>query len=363
MKAMKTNLHLNLNFSRKDSSSASQSVPTPNSSVTGFMTPVDQGQSFLFQTPAVGVKRSDSVSSQYPELSKVNSFSSMTSSFDTADNSPVNLQNYEFSPVFDDVLIGLYHSYANRPNITPFNINFPPSGIVSKISKQMYQRLISDRTLQLDKSQKTTDDLLTDSNQEICLSIIRRRLLDLCSAAAAESETLTRCSSVSSTSGPLIPQPRPSWLHQNPTFSATRLSSTDSLVDSVQITPQQVPPLQMPYRDSQTDISMITPPQSRAGYSPASTKPKLSIDHFSFENTAKLQSPFTETQFHFGPSTQSPSNPVFPKRPQKSNSLSSLFSGPGTPTGAAMPELEVDPLYNVTAQRKRDSLKLKRNMK
>ncbi|KAH3666177.1 hypothetical protein OGAPHI_004366 [Ogataea philodendri] len=359
MKAMKSNLHLNLNPSRSDSSSGSQMIATPTGGTTGYMTPVEQNQPFAFQTPAVGTKRSDSVSSGFSDLYKTNSVSSMSSMMDVMETSPVSLQSYDFSPTFDDLLIGLYHSYANKPNITPFNINFPPSGIVSKISKQMYNRLVSDRTLQLDRNEKTTDELLLDSNQGICLSIIRRRLLDLCSSAVADSDSIARCNSFSSSTGTFMSQQRPSWLHQNPTFSATRLSSTDSLVDSVQIAVQP----HLPHRDSQNDV-LMTPPQSRAGYSPASAKPKLNInpmDQFSFENTAKLQSPFSETQFHFGSSAQSPSNPVFPKKQSKSNSLSSLFTASNTQS--TIPDLEVDPLYNVTAQRKRDSLKLKRNMK
>ncbi|ODV87209.1 hypothetical protein CANARDRAFT_21176 [[Candida] arabinofermentans NRRL YB-2248] len=425
-------------------------------------TPIEQSMpfQFQFQTPSLVPKRSDSISSYQsdynnnengnfnsnctsdrPMLSKCSSISSISSSVynQSGDSSPVSLKNYEFTAQFDEALMNLYYSYANRPNITPFNINFPPSGITSKISKEMLQQMYLDKSIQLEKNSRKNDDLLTESSQALCLSLIRKRLLDLCNSGADQTNgfSISRSNSVSSM-GPhnLFGPPqthqqqqqqppqlahRPSWLHQNPMFSATRLSSTDSLIDAVQLSggtpttpsftshPQHQ--LQQTYVNN-TDVMMITPPQSASNStqsnlstssvisnpyssqlqinSSVANKQSMSKDQFTFESSNSnsnssmlpLQSPFKEAGFQFDGTSfnanqqTSTTSALMNSSMLPTTSLKRLGSGiTGTGPGRAnvggvtssgngsLMDLEVDPLYNVTAQRKRDSLKLKRNMK
>ncbi|GME81104.1 unnamed protein product [Ambrosiozyma monospora] len=101
---------------------------------------------------------------------------------------------------------------------------------------------------------------------------------------------------------------------------------------------------------------------------------------FSFESGLKpLESPFHENQFQFAPSMPTPStsqSTLLSGNSGKSShgmykhitsSMNSLNGTAAPVTGGLLPgaavEFEVDPLYNKTSQRKRDSLKLKRNMK
>lgn len=85
---------------------------------------------------------------------------------------PVNMSSYDFTPAFDEALMELYHAYANAPSVTPFNMNFPPSGVCSKISKQMYIALLHNRDLKIDVSAQKSDDLMLEANRITCLAVI-----------------------------------------------------------------------------------------------------------------------------------------------------------------------------------------------
>ncbi|VEU23697.1 DEKNAAC104919 [Brettanomyces naardenensis] len=376
---------------------------------------------YQFQRPsfpgARNESRSNSVSSassdvpmndqHMPSLYPCNSASSLASSIGGAP-SPVNLTRYEFSPRFDESLLQMFHSYANQPSITPFNLNFPPSGVCSKISKQMYRVLLDDRSLTIDKSRKKHDELMLDSNRAKCLGVIRRRLLELCNGNADQTiPIMSRNSSALSLSFSQPPQPvaassaqlgsrRPSWLHQNLSFSAARISSTDSLVDSVQMDNaqqqqqqqqqqqhQQWPPAQTPYypQDIMTPppssyqkvngspvlepsshlnhgygLTVFTnPPSAPALGSRPGSASESPTDRFTFENTRPLQSPFHDL---------APPLPLCRKPAARSGSLGSANSP--LKNVSSLTEMEIEnsnPLFNATSQRKRDSLKLKRNMK
>ncbi|GME74733.1 unnamed protein product [Ambrosiozyma monospora] len=252
MKTMKPQMHLSLSRqgSIKDVPSSGRMTPT------GYMTPVHAmtPTSYQFQTPAYNFAgRSNSITSFQSDYSysggdammaDCTQVSSINSSIYTPECDTTPSYDHDFTQRFDDILISIYHGYLNKPNITPFNPSYPPSGIVSKISKQMYQKLLKDRSLQLDKNFKRNEDLMSDSKQAYCLALIRRRLLELCNMDALPSTpSSSRSNSMNGNTMPGTPQynnqmsmggPKPSWLHQNPMYSATRLSSTDSLVDTVQ---------------------------------------------------------------------------------------------------------------------------------
>ena len=442
---MRPNLHLNLNRN-KSSPYLEPNVtqPAAGSCVTpitpsGYCTPVNTNFPSILQLerPSFpGVSRSSSPCSSTSDLGHdftkpsnqdptqhmspiyhCNSVSSMASSIGGGQSaSAVNMNSYDFTPAFDDALLDLYHSYANAPSVTPFNMNFPPSGLCSKISKQMYLVLLRDRELKIDNSSKKSEELMLEANRFSCLAVIRKRLLELCNSNADQTiQIASRNDSSVSLTTPTTPyQPvihRPSWLHQNLTFNAARISSTDSLVDSVQLsadgsTQQQQfqqqtirtapasssSSLQLPGQHSLSPFAppnysrkqsyspheMVTPPSSSRKLSTGSPlaplfpnacgngSPRLSShgsvnksgseqemqsDVFTFETYKPLQSPFKQ---NFSPSKV---------RSRRSGSRSSLSSPLATMSSVNESDgVSSDPLFNITAQRKRDSLNMKRNM-
>lgn len=385
---MKPNLHVNVN-SANTGRTFDYGSKSGSSTPSGYITPVNSTNGpFSYATPVIkATSRSNSVismNSDFPTLEHCDSACSMTSSL--ASGSPVNPTLYEFTAAFDDALLSIYHNYANQPSVTPFNINFPPSGVCSKVARQIYHTLQTDKTLVIDKLLRRNEELMAESNRAQCLSLIRRRLLDLCNANA--DQVMPIVSRTNSGASINAPSRRPSWLHQNSlAFSSARVSSTDSLVDSVQPlqpqnlmqTPQplqysQLPspqvlyqqPLQFqqqPHPPSYYPPEMMTLPPSTAPHKPLGSPIQItaSPDQFTFENYTQLQSAPTIVRRHS----------------LRSGSIGSQGSGGSTASagsgslsgGSSLKNvMEVDeddsnPLFNVTSQRKRDSLKLKRNMK
>lgn len=434
MKTMKPNLHLNLNRNKSSTYLDPNGPPSaPGGCVTpitpsGYCTPVNTNFPSILQLerPSFpGISRSSSLCSSTSDLGhdlnkssgsdptqhmspiyQCNSVGSMASSIGGGQTAgPVNMSSYDFTPAFDEALMELYHAYANAPSVTPFNMNFPPSGVCSKISKQVYIALLHNRDLKIDVSAQKSDDLMLEANRITCLAVIRRRLLELSNSNADQTiQIASRNDSSVSLTTPTTPfQPlihRPSWLHQNLAFNAARISSTDSLVDSVQLpadaaTNQQqisassssqqsrshsLSPFAPPYTRKQlhSPHEMMTPPSSSRKLSSGSplaplfpnacsnSSPRLNghsstskggpeqefqSDVFTFETYKPLQSPFKQ---NFSP------NKV---RARRSGSRSSLSSPLATMSSVNESDMaSSDSLFNITAQRKRDSLNMKRNM-
>ncbi|CDK25870.1 unnamed protein product [Kuraishia capsulata CBS 1993] len=331
MRTMRPNLHLNLNPT---------SLVGTKSPASGFVTPIDQ------MHPSTPSLRSGSVYSCNSDddmemvtptstaVSKCNSFGSVASFASSMSLQDIHI-NYDRQ--FDELILQTYQSYSTRPDITPFNPRFPPSGIAHKVSKEVYHYLTK-HGIRIDAQQ----DSLPPQNQT--LMIIRKRLFELChddsgltrqnSATGVSSAPQQRLSQTSQPSGSTAH--KPSWLHYNPTFSLTRGSSTDSLVESV---PQNIQARSsaMPLPRKQSFSQFAQFPQYAQDYQYTPPSSTDADDEFTFERKQALQSPFQESQFNF-------------KHHPAHRRLD-------------VSDIEVDPLYNATSQRKRDSLKLKRNMK
>lgn len=255
---------------------------------------------------------------------------------------PPQMDTYSFTPVFDDELYSYYISYSQQPNITPFDTRFPPSGILSLISKLFLENCILENKVQIDHRPEVNAELLAQSNRHKCLAVIRLRLIHICNANLNANEDqymytdqlpITRTNSIASAisigdrvvpgiSGPgsntgeifsqQVPLPmahRPSWLHM-PTLCATSsrgeglanqmLSSTDSLNDrvpsSLNFTPNNnnentadcMAPssssstLLQGFADNGSDPVQSTPPNSSSGSTKRANKPTLNLHMPSF---------------------------------------------------------------------------------
>ncbi|OWB58712.1 hypothetical protein B5S28_g4780 [[Candida] boidinii] len=304
---------------------------------------------------------------QLQQLVKCNSHSSIASStFGSTDPttsipSGLTLYQIDYTTQFDDLILYTYYSYANRPDITPFNTDFPPSGIVSKISKQVYHKLLHENNeqIKIDKNKLKADELLSDTNIQFTLSLIRKRLLQLTNKSSISSNNNngntnnnntnsvfgntsnllqqipnSRTNSISSLSNPA--NHKPSWLYGNSQLPSMRLNSTDSLIDSVQIPSQQqqhlfqTPPqqqlqtAQFPNQSSSNcgsasvssgQYSMLTPPPS-VGVSNSSSSfnnvnNSSTINNPSIFNPSRTRtnSKSSISSLNFGPSSSS-SNPL-----------------------------------------------------
>ncbi|GMM46915.1 hypothetical protein DAPK24_034900 [Pichia kluyveri] len=97
-----------------------------------------------------------------------------------------HLDNYNFTQQFDDELYSYYIAYAHQPNITPFDSRFPPSGVLSLVSKLFYENKLlppsssSTPLIQIDHRLDVSNDLLNESNIHLLLTILRLRLIHLC---------------------------------------------------------------------------------------------------------------------------------------------------------------------------------------
>lgn len=412
MSIMNPNLHLDIarnpSFSNV-SGPGSGSVSGSNSATgSGFRTPLDNSNGNPFQLQFQQSRnRTDSLISvetnheqqQLPQLYQCNSATSISSSIFSEIPSNNPLDSYDFTQTFDDELINFYNNYATQPNITPFNIDFPPSGILSKISKLFYNNLISSN-IKIDNNIDIHNDLITDVKKPLCLTLIRLRILALCQPQdqfASNPVEMSRTNSYSSLSFnlpsafssdqqksqfqfqsqvPPHPQPqsqfqsqpstqsRPSWLHSNPAFLSQRLSSTDSLVDSVQISSQT------PIHSQQFDFPVVSNnsynninnnnnnTNNNTTNNSNNNKPQLTLLQ-NFNNNLfpqvppSLQSPFD---------LQSPFEQSFPSPLHATHSQSNAHNFLSRRSNSINSQglNQEDPLYNVTAQRKRDSLKLKR---
>lgn len=118
-----------------------------------------------------------------------NSNASIASSIFSEAQRP-QIDNYNFSNQFDDQLFTYYIAYSQQPNITPFDIRFPPSGILSLISKLYLDNLVIPNNIPILNSiidpnntltnTESDSDLLLPYNRNKLLTLIRLRLIQIC---------------------------------------------------------------------------------------------------------------------------------------------------------------------------------------
>ena len=119
-----------------------------------------------------------------------NSNASMSSSVFSELPRPA-MDNYAFNPSFDDELFSYYMSYAQQPNITPFDTRFPPSGILSLISKLFLENcILNNGQIAIDTRPEVNGDLIADGNRDVCLTVIRLRLISLCNSRLAQNDDM-----------------------------------------------------------------------------------------------------------------------------------------------------------------------------
>lgn len=96
-----------------------------------------------------------------------------------------------FTPQFDNMLMKIYSNVILLPTIAPFLGNIPPLGIVSRVATELINTLAKTlSSLEYDMAQATFDaqDIITKERlrnaafKHILLMLVRRRLIDLCSA-------------------------------------------------------------------------------------------------------------------------------------------------------------------------------------
>lgn len=163
--------HLNLNLNPRDRNDSLISIDT---AYTTYTVRTNADQTFLppnIHNPHLNFTR------------RQNSSTSITSSI-FSEVPPPQLENYSFTSNFDDELYSYYIAYSQQPNITPFDIRFPPSGILSLISKLFVENYLiessTNEKIQIDTRPEINNDLLLDSNRHKLLAVIRLRLIQLC---------------------------------------------------------------------------------------------------------------------------------------------------------------------------------------
>ncbi|ODV96450.1 hypothetical protein PACTADRAFT_49796 [Pachysolen tannophilus NRRL Y-2460] len=264
-----------------------------------FVTPVAtrNNSTFSFCSDEEGVMDYSPVSfSNNPVLTRN---SSVCSSF----AGDLHLPNISFTRNFDNLIISIYQSFLNRPEVTPFNPKFPPSGIVSKVSREVLAKSITEK-IQIDYNFKKTEELCLTNNRAYTLTVIRKRLLELCHNSNSNQGSFDDSASINSISqqqqrqqsnGNLPSMQRqnsvsshhkPSWLHLNNGFTINRLSSTDSLVESVNLPVNNGGNISSQPASRQSSIPRLSHLNS-AFSTPPSSLSTMSIadDDFSFEGT------------------------------------------------------------------------------
>lgn len=275
-------------------------------------------------------------------LQRQNSTASLDSSVYSEGIPAPNLANYQFNPNFDQSLLEHYNCYINQPNITPFDHNFPPSGILSKISKSFLTQYDGP----IDLRPNVNEELLNSTSQ--VLTLIRIRLLKL-----IQNDLETHS----------IP------LKAQHCYRTNSMISMESNVDMVNI-PQFLPSSQLQTPPLTFNSSMIPPPQS-FGYNsnsnssssliPPPPLPTLDFNIKRKHSLNQLQQPSSIQQTQVPP-------PLLQKDyfNSKSPSLYSPYeqSFPSPLGNIPNPLLAYSSESNdikTTLMRKRDSLNLKRN--
>ncbi|GMM27338.1 hypothetical protein DAMA08_000540 [Martiniozyma asiatica (nom. inval.)] len=126
-----------------------------------------------------------------PQMHRFGSTASLSSSVFSEFPNP-SLSNYQFSNEFDTQLLAFYNEYISRPNLTPFDHSFPPSGILSVIAKAFVHYLknvnglvggdsdaIGEIQVAIDIRPAVDEELKGASSHALLLTLIRMRLLKL----------------------------------------------------------------------------------------------------------------------------------------------------------------------------------------
>ncbi|GEQ70566.1 hypothetical protein JCM33374_g4244 [Metschnikowia sp. JCM 33374] len=102
------------------------------------------------------------------------------------------IRNYSvsFTPLFDQILMSVYSHILSLPTTTPFSGYTPPSGLASRVANETLQKLITESDPANCMGQPLYDvqgtlnheQLKDNTTMPIVLQLIRKRLLDLCSA-------------------------------------------------------------------------------------------------------------------------------------------------------------------------------------
>jgi hypothetical protein len=89
-----------------------------------------------------------------------------------------------FTPLFDQLLYGVYQHFLSLPMTTPFLGHIPPSGLASKIANETFSRLVASTQQPhppYDAHNIVLAELLrTPLYRPVFLQLFRKRLLDLC---------------------------------------------------------------------------------------------------------------------------------------------------------------------------------------
>ncbi|ODV60964.1 uncharacterized protein ASCRUDRAFT_75719 [Ascoidea rubescens DSM 1968] len=207
---MEAKVNLNLQFPNHSSTKSSEKSSTKSSNKSSnnsnnnpnnflFKTPNNSNPDFFnsnYQTP---INQLSSNNYSYNKLSnnlnlnlnnsnnnsRLNSLSSsITSISSSIDSSSECLIDYNinFNPLFDKLILSTYSNYLSNPQIAPFNQKYPPSGIVSKVSKEVLKSSIKNKIpIDLNKINNNNNNSNFHSlKSPETLSIIRQRLLFLC---------------------------------------------------------------------------------------------------------------------------------------------------------------------------------------
>lgn len=92
-------------------------------------------------------------------------------------------KNYtiSFTPVFDQLVLSIYHNILSLPTTTPFAGDIPPSGLLSKVAVQTMGVMQNTSNTLYDHNNLIGLYGKSQTYYPIFLQLIRRRLLDLCS--------------------------------------------------------------------------------------------------------------------------------------------------------------------------------------
>lgn len=127
---------------------------------------------------------------RYGRTASVSSIASSVSNMSTQDFSYQQFaSHYRLTDVFEKLLYEIYQSYHTNPQITPFQVNNPPSGVLNRVSKDA-----------LHTAQENGMEIGIEVNN-YTLSIIRQKLIQLCRVSSQGSTGLVRNNSVSSVGG------------------------------------------------------------------------------------------------------------------------------------------------------------------
>lgn len=107
---------------------------------------------------------------------------------DEPSNKVMRSYSVSFTPLFDQLVMGIYSQILSLPTTTPFLGSIPPSGLVSRVANETIHSLIKNTAeagsappVYDAQCMLSHDHLKSHAYQPIILQLIRKRLIDLCS--------------------------------------------------------------------------------------------------------------------------------------------------------------------------------------